>query len=279
MKNSHCSPGQIKDALGHKESVFSHILDNHNFAKPKSGGLSQGGFSGIRFIGGDVYDNLSEDLCVYFTSVDGKQGCNYSYNARAFSREVIQLFGECFKSMIAALKKTSADMTVDMLPSLNADLIYRAEDTRKNEQVKIAGSLKKHPVFREAGDEELLTLASFCFREHFVEDEMIVRKGEALQMLPILLKGRAIVFGESREGWSNPLRIKGAGSILSFTPLFEDERTGSMVTSGEEGAIVLFIPQEALLDFLFRHPESMLEASRLLYQERKDFIKLWLGAE
>lgn len=279
MKNSHCSPGQIKDVLGHKENVFSHILNNHNFAKPKSDGFSQGGFSGIRFIGGDVYDNLSADLCVYFTSIDGKQGCNYSYNARAFSKEVIQLLGEDFKSMIAALKDASADMTVAMLPALNVKMIYRAEDTKKNEQVKIAGSLKKHPVFRGAGDEELLTLASFCSRHHFTEDEMIVRKGVTLQMLPILLKGQAIVFGETKEGWCNPLRIKGAGSILSFTPLFDDEKTGSMVTSGKDGAIVLFIPQEALLDYLFRHPESMLEVSRLMYQERNVFIKLWTNAD
>ena len=279
MKNSHCSPGQIKDALGRREDVFSHILNNHNFAKPKSGGFSQGGFSGIRFIGGDVYDNLSADLCVYFTTVDGKSGCNFSFNARAFSKEVIQLLAEDLKCMIAALKDAPADKTIGMLPALDVDMIYHAEDTRKNEQLKIAGSLKKHPVFSNAEDEELLNLASFCHLGHFAEDEMIVRKGDALQKLPILLKGRAIVFGETKEGWNNPLRIKKAGSILSFTPLFEDEKTNNLVTSGMDGSIVLFIPQEALLTYLFRHPESMIEISRLIYQERNIFIKLWTNAD
>ena len=279
MKNSHCSPGQIKDALGRNENVFSHILNNHNFAKPKGSGLSQGGFKGIRFIGGDVYDNLSSDLCVYFTSVDGKSGCNYSYNARAFSKEVIQLLGEDFKAMIAALKGAPVDMTVGMLPALDVDMIRNAEDTRRNEQVKIAGSLKKHPVFRGAEDEELLALASFCFLDHFAEDEVIVKKGEALRMLPILLRGKAIFFGETREGWSNPLRIRKAGSILSYTPLFDDEKTSNMVTSGMDESIVLFIPQEALLEYLFQHPESMIEMTRLLYHDRNVFIKLWTNAD
>lgn len=278
MENSHVSPGQIAQALGRDKPAFSHILNLHNFAKPRSSGFAQEGFSGIRFIGGDVYDNLSADLCVYFTVVDGRMGCQFSYNSRAFSREVIQIFAESFKTMLDALKDAPDNMTIEMLPELDTGLIGNAEDTRRIEQVKIAASLKKHPVFQDGQDEELLRLASFCHLEHYAEDEVMIRRGERRSELPILLHGKAILYGETRDGWSNPLRISKEGSILSFSPLFEEEKTNNMMANSSEEAVVLNIPMGALMDYLADHPDGVLEIARLLYEERSAFIKLWTNA-
>ena len=279
LENSHCSPGQIRDALGRKEPVFSHLLNQHNFVRPKGSGFSQGGFSGIRIIGGDVYDNLSADLCVYFTNVGDGQGCNYAYNARAFSGEVIQLLAEQFKALIAALKDAPADMTLGAFPKPSPEIIAAAALTRRNEQLKIAGALKKHPVFSGTGDDELLELAGVCRLEHYAADEIIVKKGVYLQELPILLRGTAVLHGETREGWSNPLRVRKSGSILSFAPVFEEEKTGHMTVNGQGEALVLLLPRKALTEYLARHPEGTLELARQLHEERNIFMKLWTNAD
>lgn len=278
MNNSHLSPGQIQEALGRKNPVFSHLLNNHNFAAPAGSGFRKGGISGIKIIGGDVYDNLSEDLCVYFTTIGEKQGCNYSYNARAFSKKVIQLISEYYKSYLTSLMDHGKEGRISMLPELDTGLIPVAQDARSMVKVKIAGSLKKHPGFAGADDNELIRLAERCRLAWFAPDEIVVRKGGVEREIPLLLEGRCVVFGETKEGWNNPLRILREGSILDYSPLFSGDRTFNTIAC-IESSVVLFIPCDDLMVFLSANPLGMMEIMRLLEKDKRTFMKLWMGAE
>ena len=158
-------------------------------------------------------------------------------------------------------------------------MLTAAAGARKSEQLKIAGALKKHPIFFDAGDDELLELAGVCRLEHCAADEIIVKKGAYLKELPILLRGTAVLYGETREGWSNPLRVRKSGSILSFAPLFDAEKTGHMAVNGQEEALVLQLPRQALTEYLARHPEGSMVLARQLYEDRNIFMKLWTNAD
>ena len=280
MANSHCSPGQIRKALGREEPVFSHILNNHNFAKPKSsGGFSQGGFKGIKMLGGDVYDNLSADLCVYFTDVEGGHGCRYVYNARAFSNEVIQLLSHYFADMLAALPNLGDDATIAALPSFDASGILSAESARHIEQVTIAEALKVHPVFQGADDDELLALAVRGRLAHYPGDAIIVSRDELPREMPILLNGRVFHYTQTRDGWENPLRLLKEGDILSYSVLFEGQRTSDLIVNNRNEATVLWLPKTELLDFLAAHPAGMIEIARRLHSDKRVYARLWNNAE
>lgn len=279
MAHSHCSPGQIRRALGREEPVFSCILNNHNFARTKvSGGFSQGGFTGIKMLGGDVYDNLSADLCVYFTDVEGGPGCRYVYNARAFSNEVIQLLSRYFADMLAALPNLDDDATIAALPYFDASAVLSAESARHIEQVSIAEALKVHPLFQGADDEELLALAARSRLAHYPGDAVIVARDELPREMPILLNGCVFHYTQARDGWENPLRLLNEGDILSYSVLFEGQRTSDLIVNDRSEATVIWLPQTELLDFLAAHPTGMIEIARRLHSDKRVYARLWTNA-
>ena len=281
MQNSHCSPGQIREALGRSENVFSHILNNHNFAKPKgaSGGFGGAGIPGIRVLDGNAYDNLSADLCVYFSGKGKETGCIYSYNERVFSREIIQLFSEFFKEQLAALKDLDPDRPIRSFPVPDTILVSAAVSIKRLEYTKIAGFMKKHPIFSYADDEELVALAKECTIRTFVEDETIVKAGEPMDTVPVISKGTAVDYGTSNEGWLNPARILGPGSILTYVGMFDGYKTRTTVMCGDEAATVFFVPAESMKAFCTAHPEALFEITRMQLTEKHSYMKLWLDAQ
>ena len=279
MQHSHCSPGQIQKALGRSEPVFGHILNNHNFSKPKGSSTAGGGIPGIRILGGDTYDNLSADLCVYFTTKDGLSGCNYSYNERAFSGETIQLLSEFFRSMISALGTIGADAKISEFPACDSSLLLAAEEAGRTERLKIAGFMKKHPLFSCAEDDALLSLAAGCSIATYAEDEPIVVKGDSMQDIPVLMQGRAVVYCETRGGWNNPIRVLRRGSVLSRSALFEGMKEETVVTAGEDRTLVLYVPAAEMQRFLEDYPEAAFQMLRELEREKQSYMKLWLNAE
>ena len=277
LENSHCSPGQIQRALDRSQPVFGHILNNHNFVKTKQSISSGDSLFGIRILGGDTYDNLSADLCIYFTEKEGKPGTSYSYNERAFSSEVIQLLSEHFMKMISALADVTEDTVIGDLPALDADLILAVQDNERIRQAKIASYMKKHPLFGHADDNELFFLADECVMTSFAEDETIVRIGEKQGSIPILMRGRAIVYGETRDGWNNPVRILRQGSVLSYAALL-GRKEENIITSGEDDTVILFVPSDVLLNLMETHAETSLRIITDLMDQRKTYMKLWLNA-
>lgn len=279
MLNSHCSPKQIEAALGRNTPLFGHILNNHNFAKPKNPSFSGGGISGIKVLDVDNYDNLSADLCVYFTNIDGKQGCNYSYNANAFSKRIIQLYSEFYKEMLSSLEMMDIESIIKDIPSVNTESIKDAEEAIKAGYLKIAGFLKKHPVFDSVMDEDIIALARRCSYKIYAEDEIIIPKGQFPDALPVLLSGKAVVYGETSTGWNNPLRVLKKSDILSFAGLFDDMKTKQLVTSGTKETEVLLIPAKDMLAFCELHSGVSLALMRLLEEEKNRYLTLWLNAE
>ena len=279
MLNSHCSPEQIEAALGRNTPLFGHILNNHNFAKPKNPSFSGGGISGIKVLDVDNYDNLSADLCVYFTNIDGKQGCNYSYNANAFSKRIIQLYSEFYKEMLSSLEMMDTESIIKDIPIVNTESIKDAEEAIKAGYLKIAGFLKKHPVFDSVMDEDIIALARRCSYKIYAEDEIIIPKGQFPDALPVLLSGKAVVYGETSTGWNNPLRVLKKSDILSFAGLFDDMKTKQLVTSGTNETEVLLIPAKDMLAFCELHSGVSLALMRLLEEEKNRYLTLWLNME
>lgn len=276
---SHCSPIQIQEALNRETPVFGHILNYHNFAKPKA--VKDGGdahIPGIRLLGGETYDNLSEDLCVYFTVRNGMPGAYYSYNGRAFSKETIELLGEFFQSMIFSLKDITPETRITELPSPDISLIYAALDAGRMNREKIAGFMKKHPVFQSAADDELLVLAEAGRLDRVPEDYIIVNLNEASEEIPILVQGRAILFRTSSGGWSNPVHVYKPGDFLSMAALFEDEKRRDLLITDAGAAVILWIRSEALLSFLDTHPDSWRQIAYILEKEKQNYLRLWLNA-
>ena len=144
--------------------------------------------------------------------------------------------------------------------------------------MRIAGFLKKHPVFSSASDDELLALADVCEWEQCPRDYIIKGSMEELDRIPMLVQGRAILYGESSDGWNNPFRVFKEGDILSLEPFFGDGKPRDLLIADEGGAAVLFILADTLRAFFRKHPESLFELTRIIEKEKIKYQKLWLNA-
>ncbi len=278
MNNSHVAPDQIREYIGRKQPIFTHLLNNQNFATPKGSGFAMGGKTGVQIIGGDLYDNLSEDLCVYITQMNGRLGCNYSYNSHAFSKTVIEILSLHLKKMIRALINNGTEGTIGMLPEADSGMIEVAQDIRQINTARIAGLLKRNPVFKDMTEDDLLKLAAGCRMESFTEDEMIIKNGERVSSLPIIVSGICTLYKQTGEGWNNPVSMVRSGGIADYSCLFEGEISQNTVVAGSSDVEVIFIPHDALEGFILQHPEIMKEISRAIYKDRKTFMNLWVNA-
>lgn len=279
MEHSHCSPKQIEHALNRTETLFGHLLNSHNFARPKNVSFSGSTAAGIKLLEGEAYDNLSEDLCVYFTTVNGEAGCNYSYNANAFSKSIIQLYAEFFKEMISSLKDVTIESRIDDLPQADSERIHEAEEASKALNLKIAVFLKKHSVFGCVQDAELISLAGKCRLKTYSEDEIIVVKEQYLDEIPILLNGKAVMYGLSKSGWENPIQILHSGSVLSYTGMLEGVKNENLIASTTSDTEVLFVPKKEMLAFCAEHPAASFAIMRQLEGTKNKYMRLWLNAE
>lgn len=116
-----------------------------------------------------------------------------------------------------------------------------------------------------------------CSISHYTEDGIVIRKGEIRQEIPLLIEGRCILYGETRDGWNNLLSVLKEGSILDYASLLNDEKAMNTVVSSKNSQVLL-IPNTAFLAFLEKHPKGALEIVRLLEKDRRRFMKLWMSA-
>ena len=277
--NSHCSLSEIQKALGREEPVFGHLMNYRGMTRRKPGAAPAAPvLAGVQIIGGDMYDNLSEDLCLYFTVKNDQFGCEYFYNERAFSREVIALLADFFQSMLAALEDVTAQTKISELPFPDADLIYFSQDVKKIKQVKVAGFMKKHPVFASVSEEALLSLADACSLDHIQEGSIIVNPSAYTEDVTVLVQGRAVLYGESDGGWRNPVRILKPGSFLNISALTGDTRPRNLVMNDMEEVMLLRIPNEAFREFLYDYPSVSLQLVSQIEREKQDYMRLWVKA-
>jgi CRP-like cAMP-binding protein len=181
--------------------------------------------------------------------------------------------------MLCALGKLDSESKIRALPQMDSGMLLAAQDAKKNEVVKIAGMLKKHPVFCVASDDELIALAMDSEIARYSDGYMITKKGTMQTELPILFNGNCILYGETQGGWNNPMRVLKKGDILDYSALFTDEKTTHTVTSNSAETTVLFIPREQLRSFLYAHPAGLIEIAGMLEKDRQRFMKLWMRAE
>lgn len=275
MQNSHCSPGQIEEALGRKTPLFSHILNSHSFISSEGSGFGGMGIPGIRLLGGDSYDNLSADLCVYFTGAGGQKGILFSYNERAFLPGIIRLYAGYFKEMLHGLEELDPDMTPAHFPVLDVQLLHDVEELYAQENLSIAGFLKKHPVFKGVPDDALLALAGKSRVEQFPEDGMICREAEQSEDVCILAEGQAYLLGRNRSGWSNPVQILKKKDLFCLEALSEGMRVQNHVLANRDGTRILMIPAGELRALSAEYPQVMTAILSQLIHDRNRYLTLW----
>ena len=122
-------------------------------------------------------------------------------------------------------------------------------------------------------------MAGKCRIKTYAEDEIIIAKEQYLDEIPILITGKALMYGLSKSGWENPVKVLRSGSILSYTGILEGVKTENLVVSTTVDTEVLFVPKKEMLTFCAEHPAADLAIIHQLADDTNNYMRLWLNAD
>ena len=279
MKYSHCSPDEIRQSMGRETPFCNHLLNFHNYNRGNDTPASGSAIPGIEILGMDVYDNLSYDLALYFRkNEDGRYGCNFAYNSRTYSRETIQLLGECLSRYLDTVAETEGELTVGEFPELDFDLFMVAQDAIKLMNLKKAAFLKGNKLFASISDQRLQNFAENCSRQTFMQSERIYGPQDSPGSVYIVMEGFVEVSLSKQNGWERDISVEGPGSILSLSAITRMP-TRMRATALSSSVTILEMPVDEFLSLMREETEMMRQVVQMLENKWMNYVGLWANAE
>lgn len=279
MKFSHCSPDEIRRSLGRKTPFCNHVLNFHNYNRGKDNPAAGASIPGVQILGMDVYDNLSYDLVLYFrNNEDGRYGCSFSYNSRAYSRETIQLLGETFSQYLDAAAAHQGKLTVGEFPQPDYNMFTIAQEAMRLATVKKASFLKTNPFFASVSDKRLEAFAEACTMHTFMEDDRIYGVQDLLKSVYLVMDGYVDLSIPKKSGWDRVISAEGPGNMLSLGAV-TGHPARMCATAASETVRLLQMPAEEFVKLMKEEPDLMMHIFRVLENRWLNYGQLWANAE
>jgi CRP/FNR family transcriptional regulator, dissimilatory nitrate respiration regulator len=134
-------------------------------------------------------------------------------------------------------------------------------------------ALRGIPYLTEVAADRLATLAAACSERHLDAEGCLFAEGEPASGIFLLLSGRVKVVRRSRAGREQVLHEEGPGSTLGEVPVFDGQGyVGSAIAV--DGCSALFVPRQALLNVIDRHPEVARRVIQVLSARVRRFALL-----
>lgn len=279
ISKAHVSPTEIQQALGRKEPVFDHLLNSHNFSS--FGGSMASGFKipGIEFLGGELFDNLSTDLCVYFVSPNGEYGCNYTYNRNAVPDENIRILADCYERVIEQIARADAGTPVREIRCVDISVFEKADILRFANHMVIAGKLRKISVFDSLPELDLLSLAETCIMRSYVADDVILKARSLPETADFVTKGFVELSRTGLDGWEHSLKSVKAGNLLSLSGVLDDSPSYVTATAISNDVEILSIPRTVMTELMEKFPSVSLKLLKDAETDARNYSYLWITAD
>jgi CRP/FNR family transcriptional regulator, dissimilatory nitrate respiration regulator len=134
-------------------------------------------------------------------------------------------------------------------------------------------ALRGIPYLTEVAADRLAALAAACSERHLDAEGCLFAEGEPASGIFLLLSGRVKVVRRSRAGREQVLHEEGPGSTLGEVPVFDGQGyVGSAIAV--DGCSALFVPRQALLSVIDRHPEVARRVIQVLSARVRRFALL-----
>jgi CRP-like cAMP-binding protein len=101
------------------------------------------------------------------------------------------------------------------------------------------------PLFSGSSAEVLDSLAAASELRSFKAGQTILFKGATVDALHVVATGKALVTGKTGAGAAAVLAALGPGDAFGEASIVDSTVSGATVKAGEQGAMILMIPQDA----------------------------------
>ena len=279
LGNSHLSPGEIRKALGREELLFDHLLNFHNFMQVKPGGFSTvPSIPGIKLIGGEMYDNLSTDLVVYFVGTPEGLGTNFVYNQNHLTGSRIKVLMDCFYNVVEQIACGSDDLRLCDIDCPDISVFRKAIEDEQSLREEIEAFIRGLDLFAPEHESFVHQLAMAAKLESFEEDDLIFKEGQKVSDMMFVYDGFVELSREASDGWMKSLMILKSQKVITTAGIVEGA-TSFMEARAASEARVLVLPRELVLSFMKECPELAVWIIGELENRVNAYSLLWIYAD
>ncbi|MBR1635943.1 MAG: cyclic nucleotide-binding domain-containing protein [Lachnospiraceae bacterium] len=279
LGNSHVSPGEIRKALGRQEPLFDHLLNFHNFMQVKSGGFSAGpSIPGIKLIGGEMYDNLSTDLVVYFVNSPEGLGTNFVYNQNHLTSSRIEVLMDCFYSVVEQIALGSDDLRISDIECPDISVFRKAIENEQSVREEIEAFIRSLGLFAPEHEPFIHQLALAAKLETFEEDDLIFKEGQKVSDLMYVYDGFVELSREASDGWMKSLMVLKSQKIITATGIV-DGAASFMEAQAVSKTRILVIPRDVVMSIIGQCPEFAVQIIGELEKRLNAYSRLWVYAD
>lgn len=133
--------------------------------------------------------------------------------------------------------------------------------------------LGRSPLFRGLPTSVLNELARHVQERHLEQGQVLFSAGQPANGMYIVSSGAVRAFRVNLDGREQTIHVEHAGGMLAEVVVF-DEGTYPSNAAAEENSIVLFIARGDVREFMLRHPETALNALKLMAKKLRNVAAL-----
>ena len=279
MGNSHVSPGEIREALGRQEPLFDHLLNFHNFMQVNATGFSKGpSIPGIKLIGGELYDNLSTDLVVYFVNTSEGLGTNFVYNQNHLTSSRIEVLMDCFYRVVEQIACGGDDIRVSDIDCPDISVFRKAIENEQSVREEMEAFIRGLGLFAPEHESFVHQLAMAARLESFEEDDLIFKEGQKVRDMMFVYDGFVELSREASDGWMKPLMVLKAQKLISADGIVEGAASFMEARAAARTRVLIF-PRDVVMSMMAQCSEFAVWIIRELENRLNASSFLWVNAD
>ena len=281
LKNSHCSIREIQNAVSREEPVFDHLLNFQNFTSIMGAGPEAG--LGMDILDIRTYDNLSEDLCIYFRKEGSELICDFSYNSSAITKNAIGLLAEGYQKVLSQLAEKGLSVKISELAAPAMGDFIRLKSQRGAVLLQTVSRMRRLRAFQGIEDPVLWDILRVSDVHTYQDNDQILSFDQRLDSVLFLLSGKVTYSGVNSGGWLVPIRTISEGSLLDASALWNGRRKEdgkrktlrSIAAQGDEVS-VLSVPLHVMNRLFMERPVAAVNLLMELNESVHRMETLWM---
>ncbi len=247
--------------------------------KNNAGGFASGpSIPGIKLVGGEMYDNLSMDLVVYFVNTEQGLGTNFVFNQNHLTRARIEILMDCFYSVVEQIACGKEDLLFSDIDCPDISVFRKAIDSEASLRQEIEAFIGGLGLFNAEHASLMHRLAMTARLESYEMDDVIIREGQKDADLMFVYDGFVELSRKAMDGWTKSLMVLKSQKMISAAGIVEDSAS-LMEARAASRARVLVLPLDEVRPLMEQCPEFAVRIIAEMEKRVNTFSLLWINAD
>lgn len=218
-------------------------------------------------------NNTGIELKVRFDITYSGCSVNYTYDANSFQYDGIARLHDMYVRVLSKIVSDGkAELEREELEKLNIS----KEELKKKNAEEIFACLSASDIFGCVDSDMLRGLASKCILQNLSVDDELLREGDDVENVCIVLRGRIEENVTDVDGYVKSLRILKENGILGLEGITSKNIAKRTYAVASNEARVIWIPRNEMIDILNKNPECWQNILENVHEHLWKVEKMWM---